>query len=81
MPSRDSFAMTEHLREIRVAVYPGCRAVLILDQAGWRTSQKLVTLENTTLPPLPYKAQSSTSGKSVAGDARQLAIQPHLQIL
>jgi len=56
MPYCDSFAMAEHLKEISVAVDPGCHAVLILDQAGWHTSQKLIVPKNITLLPLPSKA-------------------------
>ena len=56
MPFCDSFAMMEHLKEISAAVEPGSHAVLILDQAGWHTSQKLVVPGNITLLPLPAKA-------------------------
>ena len=56
MPFCDSFAMAEHLKEISAAVDLGCHAVLILDQAGWHTSQKLIVPENITLLPLPSKA-------------------------
>jgi transposase len=56
MPFCDSFAMAEHLKEISAAVDDGCHAVLILDQAGWHTSQKLNVPENITLLPLPAKA-------------------------
>ncbi len=56
MPFCDSFAMAEHLKEISAVVDPGCHAVLILDQAGWHTSQKLVVPENITLLSLPAKA-------------------------
>ncbi|CAL4866862.1 IS630 family transposase ISGdi4 [Asticcacaulis sp. MM231] len=56
MPFCDSFAMAQHLREISANVDTGCHAVLILDRAGWHTSQKLDIPENITLLPLPAKA-------------------------
>jgi hypothetical protein len=56
MPFCDSFAMMEHLTEISACVDKGCHAVLILDRAGWHTSQKLDIPSNITLLPLPAKA-------------------------
>jgi hypothetical protein len=56
MPFCDSQAMSEHLKEISAQVEPGCHAVLILDQAGWHTSQALDVPDNVTILPLPAKA-------------------------
>jgi len=56
MPFCDSFAMKQHLDEISANVDKGCHAVLILDRAGWHTSQKLDIPSNITLLPLPAKA-------------------------
>ena len=47
--------MTLHLAEIAKIVTPGAHAVLILDQAGWHLSDKLVVPPNITLLPLPPK--------------------------
>ena len=47
--------MTLHLAEIAVAVAPGAHAVLLVDQAGWHLSHKLVVPPNITLVPLPPK--------------------------
>lgn len=53
MPWADTHAMGLHLAEISAAVDPGAHAVVILDQAGWHTSGKLLVPENLTLLPLP----------------------------
>lgn len=56
LPYCDTAAMNEHLKEISLAVDPGTHAVLILDQAGWHTTPKLVVPANITLMFLPSKA-------------------------
>jgi transposase len=48
--------MTLHLAEISQAVAPGAHAVVLLDQAGWHQSKRLVVPDNITLVPLPAKA-------------------------
>jgi transposase len=48
--------MSLHLAEIAQAVAPGAHAIVLLDQAGWHLSTKLVVPENITLLPLPAKA-------------------------
>ena len=53
LPRCNSAAMTLHLAEIAKIVTPGAHAVLILDQAGWHRSNKLVVPANITLLPLP----------------------------
>jgi hypothetical protein len=55
LPRCNSAAMTLHLAEIAKIVTPGAHAVLILDQAGWHLSDKLVVPPNITLLPLPPK--------------------------
>ena len=56
MPYCDTPAMQAHLREISAAVAPGAHAVLILDQAGWHLSARLVAPDNITLLPLPPRS-------------------------
>ena len=54
MPFADTEAMNLHLREIGRAVSPGAHAILVLDGAGWHTSQAFTPPENITpicLPP------------------------------
>ena len=48
--------MTLRLAEIAQAVAPGAHAVVLLDQAGWHLSRRLVVPPNITLMPLPAKA-------------------------
>ena len=45
-----------HLAEISQAVAPGAHAVVLLDQAGWHQSKRLLVPANITLMPLPAKA-------------------------
>ncbi len=47
--------MNLHLAEIAAAVAPGAHAAVILDQAGWHVSDKLIVPSNITLVPLPPK--------------------------
>lgn len=44
-----------HLVEMASMVAPGAHAVLLVDQAGWHLSDKLVVPSNITLMPLPAK--------------------------
>ena len=56
MPWCDTHAMAAHLVEISNTVDPGAHAVLMLDQAGWHMSGKLVVPDNITLLPLPPRS-------------------------
>ena len=56
MPRCTTEAMTLHLAEIARAVAPGPHPVLLLDQAGWPMTKKLVIPANTTLLPLPARS-------------------------
>ena len=46
----------EVIEEISKAVDPGAHAVVILDQAGWHMSTKLIVPDNITLLPLPPRS-------------------------
>jgi len=48
--------MQWHLEEIAGQVTDGAHAVLLLDQAGWHTTAKLVVPDNITLLPLPPRS-------------------------
>ena len=56
MPWADTHAMGEHLKLINAEVATGAHAILIVDQAGWHTSSKLVVPDNITLLPLPPRS-------------------------
>jgi len=47
--------MNLHLAEISTKVAPGKHAVLLVDQAGWHMSAKLIVPPNITILPLPSK--------------------------
>ena len=48
--------MQLHLAEISQAVAPGAHALLLMDQAGWHLSDRLVVPANITIVPLPAKS-------------------------
>ena len=56
MPSCETYAMTEHLKAISAEVAPGAHAILLLDQAGWHTSNNLIVPEDITLVPIPPRS-------------------------
>jgi putative transposase len=53
MPDVNIDAMNEHLAAISRSVSAGAIAVLVLDNAGWHTSTRLVLPDNIVLLPLP----------------------------
>jgi transposase len=55
LPWCNTQAMSLHLAEMALAVAPGAHAALLVDQAGWHLSQKLVVPPNITIVPLPPK--------------------------
>jgi transposase len=48
--------MNLHLAEIAKAVASGAHAVLLVDQAGWHLSARLIVPANITILPLPSKS-------------------------
>lgn len=55
MPRCDTGTMNLHLAEIATEVAPGAHAVLLVDQAGWHLSNRLVVPPNITIVALPPK--------------------------
>jgi len=53
MPVANSEAMTLHLKEISKATAPGRHAIVIMDRAGWHTSNSLGQFDNLTPVMLP----------------------------
>ena len=47
--------MNLHLAEIATQIAPGAHAALLVDQAGWHLSGRLIVPPNITLIPLPAK--------------------------
>ena len=56
LPRCNTEAMQWHLEEISCQITPGAHAVLLLDQAGWHTTDKLAIPAIITLLPLPPRA-------------------------
>jgi hypothetical protein len=94
LPRCNTEAMGLHLIEIAKQVARGKHAVLLLDQAGWHMSKKLVVPANITLMPLPAKCPEQSGFREakalrcrprgreyLAIHARQLAVEPDLYIL
>ena len=80
MPWCDTDAMAAHLIEISAAVDPGAHAVLIVDQAGWHLTPKLAIPDNITVLALPPTIARVEPVWQFT-DARQLVVEPDLQIL
>lgn len=55
LPVCNTQAMTLHLADIASKVAPGKHAILLLDQAGWHLSSRLIVPPNITLIALPAK--------------------------
>jgi len=56
LPRCNTEAMQWHLDEISSQVTPGAHAILIVDRAGWHTTNKLVIPDNITILPLPPRS-------------------------
>ena len=56
LPRCNTQAMQWHLDAISFQVTPGAQAILIVDRAGWHTTDKLITPPNITLLLLPPRA-------------------------
>ncbi len=56
LPRCNTRAMQWHLDEISSQVTPGAHAVLLLDQAGWHTGDKLAVPRNITRLRLPPRS-------------------------
>ena len=56
LPVCNSATMSMQLAELSQAVSAGAHAVVLLDQAGWHTSDKLRVPANISLLPLPPKS-------------------------
>src|SRR5262245_24847468 len=55
LPACNTEAMNLHLAEIAAAVAPAAHAILLVDQAGWHMSTRLVVPANITIITLPPK--------------------------
>ena len=55
MPASNTEAMNLHLAEIAATVAPAAHAILLVDQAGWHLSTRLLVPANITIILLPPK--------------------------
>ena len=55
MPACNTKAMNLHLAEIAATVAPAAHAILLVDQAGWHLSTRLLVPANITIILLPPK--------------------------
>ena len=80
MPTVNTEAMNDHLKEIRTQVAAGAHAILICDNAGWhQTGGDLKVPDNIALLALPpLLAGSEPDGERLGIPARQQALQPGL---
>ncbi len=81
LPRCNTKAMTLHLAEISQAVKKGAHGVVILDQAGWHGAKDLEVPDNITLLPLPPRSPELNPVENIWHHARQLALEPRLQVL
>ncbi len=65
LPKCDTYGMNLHLAEIARNVAPGAHAVLMLDQAGWHTTNNLDVPVNITILPLPPKCPELNPAENV----------------
>jgi hypothetical protein len=56
LPRCDTQAMQWHLEEIACQIRPSAHAILIVDQAGWHTTEKLDVPANIPILPLPPRS-------------------------
>ena len=55
LPFCNTETMSLHLTEISLMVAPGAHAVVLMDQAGWHTTGKLIVPGNISIIALPAK--------------------------
>jgi hypothetical protein len=82
MPYANTEAMQAHLAEISAAVDRSAHAVLMLDQAGWHMSTRLVVpgKYHAAAAAAPL-ARAQPGRKHLAVHARELALEPRLRRL
>jgi hypothetical protein len=71
MPSANTQAMQHHLDEIARNLAPKAHAIVVLDQAGWHTTDKLRVPQNISLLPLPPKSPELNPAENVWQFLRQ----------
>jgi transposase len=65
LPRCNTATMNLHLAAVAADVAPGRHAALLLDQAGWHLSGKLLVPSNVTIVPLPAKCPELNAQENV----------------
>jgi hypothetical protein len=65
MPFANTEAMQKHLDEIARTVMKGAHAIVLLDQAGGHTTDKLKTPKNLTLLPIPPASPELNAAENI----------------
>ena len=71
MPAADTEAMQKHLDEIARNVVTGAHAIVLLDRAGWHTTDKLEIPKNLTLLPIPPVSPELNAAENIWQYLRQ----------
>ena len=74
MPYANTDTMQIHLKHISMKVPKGRHAVIVVDQAGWHTTKKLVLPKNITLISLPPASPELNPMEQVWRQLRQEAL-------
>jgi putative transposase len=65
LPYCNTIAMNLHLAEIAEAIEPGVHAVLLVDQAGWHLSHRLIVPPNMSIVPMLPKCPELNPVKNI----------------
>ena len=71
MPKANTHAMQAHLEEIARMVAPGAHAIVLMDQAGWHTTDKLEPPANINLLLLPPRSPELNPAENIWQYLRQ----------
>lgn len=78
MQRANTWSMQRHLEEISANVAPGAHAVLVLDQAGWHTTGRLMAPSNITFVPLPPRSPELNPAENIWQYLRQRWLSNHI---
>jgi tripartite-type tricarboxylate transporter receptor subunit TctC len=67
MPACNTEAMNLHLAEVAATVAPAAHAILLVDQAGWHLSTRLLVPANITIILVHYRGGGPAMQDIVAG--------------
>ena len=65
LPRADTEMMRWHLEEISLCITPGAQGVVLMDRAGWHTTEKLDVPKNITIILLPSRAPELNPAENI----------------